>query len=85
MFLSIGRNDGDMIPPYDLPESFRVDTSVQSEALDTVVEPWIITMARLMSCVSQQYSARSHTAQNAQYWPANNFIFTTPYLPTCSP
>jgi DDE superfamily endonuclease len=87
MVFGVVTNEGHVMPPYFFPQGLRVNADAYIETLDTIVKPWIDTVAQGRPYVFQQDSAPAHTASKTQEWLAENFHdFITPNIwPPSSP
>ncbi len=73
MVLGVISNEGDVMPPYFFEQGLKVNTDVYLNVLNTVVKPWMETIAGGRAYTWQQDGAPAHTSARAQDWCAQNF------------
>ena len=91
MVLGVISNEGDVMPPFFFEEGLRVNADAYIHVMDTVVKPWMESVAGNRHYVFQQDGAPAHNANRTQawleenvkeFWPKNTW---PPSSPDCNP
>lgn len=91
MVLGVISNEGDVMPPFFFEGGLRVNADAYIHVMDTVVKPWIETIAGDRHYVFQQDGAPAHTANKTQAWLKKNLKefwskdIWPPSSPDCNP
>jgi transposase len=91
MVLGVISSKGDVMPPHFFETGQRVNAKQYIEVLDTVVKPWMETVAGECPYVFQQDGAPAHTAKLTQEWLKANLQdhwpkeIWPPSSPDCNP
>ena len=68
MVLGVVSSDGDVMPPYFFPKGLKVNAEAYIEVIETVVKPWMDSIAGERHYVFQQDGAPAHSAKTTQDW-----------------
>ena len=68
MVLGVVSSEGDVMPPYFFPKGLKVNSEEYVKVLETVVKPWMDSVAGERHYVFQQDGAPAHSAKMTQDW-----------------